>query len=193
VLRPIYDWVMRRAAGPEAPFVLFAEAFCEAIFLPIPPDVILAPMILQRRKSAWFYCLLVAFASVLGGCVSYAIGYHLSAVGQQLMAWSGHADDWPAFQEMFKTYGPWIILLKGVTPVPFALVTIASGLAHLTFWKFLLACLVARIARFVLTTFLVLRFGPAIQAQIEKNLLLWGSVAIVAVVLLYVGIHYFMR
>src|SRR3569832_1198630 len=86
---------MRRAAGPEAPFVLFGEAFLEAIFLPLPPDVVMAPMILQKPQNAWRYAVLVTIASLLGANVSYFIGYTLTGVGQQLMGQTNHTQDWP--------------------------------------------------------------------------------------------------
>lgn len=184
---------MRQAAGAHAPYVLAAEAFCEAIFLPIPPDVLLAPMILRRRERAWVFALIVTLASVAGGCASYAIGYFASPLGQSILSHMGYAGDWPKYQQWFQQKGPWVILLKGLTPVPFALVTIASGLARLTFWKFLAACVAARVARFTLTTVLVLRFGPAVQAQVEKNMVLWGGMAIVLIVLVYLGLHLFLH
>jgi len=189
VIRPLYNWVMRRAAGPEAPFVLFGEAFLEAIFLPLPPDVVMAPMILQKPQNAWRYAVLVTIASLLGANVSYFIGYNLTGVGQQLMGLTGHAQDWPQFQTWFNKWGPLVIVGKSFTPVPFAFVTVASGLAHMTYWHFMLACLVARAGRFTLTTFLIKRFGPAVRERVEKNLVLWGSIAIVLGIAVIVGVH----
>ncbi|MBS0295196.1 MAG: DedA family protein [Proteobacteria bacterium] len=189
MIRPLYNWIMRRAAGPEAPYVLFGEAFLEAIFLPLPPDIVMAPMILQKPQNTWRYALLVTLASILGANVSYFIGYHLTGVGQQLMALTGHAEDWPQFQAWFREWGPLVIIGKSFTPVPFAFVTVASGLAHMTYWKFLLACLVARAGRFTLTAFLTKRFGPAVRERVEKNLVLWGSVAIAVGIAVIVGVH----
>jgi membrane protein YqaA with SNARE-associated domain len=189
LLRPLYDWLLRQAASAHAPFVLAGHAFIEAIILPIPPDIMLAPMVLTRPQRAWWYALLCMAASVAGGCVSYAVGYFLTPVGAQLLVLTGHGGELPQYQHWFHQYGFWIIILKGFTPLPYAIITVASGLAHFSFWQFLLASMMTRGGRFFLTTYLVKRFGPAVQHQVEKNLVLWGSIAIVAIIAMVVVVH----
>ena len=195
LLRPLYDWLLRQAASAHAPFVLAGHAFIEAIFLPIPPDIMLAPMVLMRPQRAWWYALLCMAASVTGGCVSYAIGYYLTPVGAQLLALTGHGGDLPKYQHWFHQYGFWIIILKGFTPLPYAIITVASGLAHFTFWQFLVASTLTRGSRFFPpSAYLVKRFGPStIQHQVgERTWCLWGSLAIVVIIALIVAIHRFL-
>jgi membrane protein YqaA with SNARE-associated domain len=166
--------------------VLAGHAFIEAIILPIPPDVILAPMVLTKPERWWRYALVAMVASVSGGCVSYAVGYLLTPVGAQILAFVGHGANLKEYQQLFAQYGFWVILAKGLTPLPYAIITAASGLAHFSFWQFLLASMLTRGSRFMLSAWLVKRFGPAVQKQIEKNLVLWGSIALVAVIAIVV-------
>ncbi|HEY3812463.1 MAG TPA: YqaA family protein [Caulobacteraceae bacterium] len=190
MLRPLYDWLLRQAASERAPFVLAAHAFIEAICLPIPPDVMLAPMILMRPKRAWWYALLCMLASVSGGCAAYAIGYYLTPVGVHIIALTGHHVDLAEYRKLFNRWGILLILGKGFIPVPFLIVTIASGVAKFTLWKFIVACTISRGARFFLGAWLVKRYGPAVQHQVEKNLVLWGSLAVVLIAAVLIGAHF---
>lgn len=189
MLRSLYERVIRLAAGPWAIPALAAVAMIEATVPFVPPDIMLAPMVLTRPQRAWWYALLCMAASVAGGCVSYAVGYFLTPVGAQLLVLTGHGGELPQYQHWFHQYGFWIIILKGFTPLPYAIITVASGLAHFSFWQFLLASMMTRGGRFFLTTYLVKRFGPAVQHQVEKNLVLWGSIAIVAIIAMVVVVH----
>src|SRR6478735_1472194 len=133
MLRRVYDWVMNLAGSRHAPVALFAVSFAESSFFPIPPDVMLAPMVLARPQRAFAYAGLCTLASVLGGCLGYAIGYFLEPVGLALLKLLGHPEGQAAFQAWFAEWGLWVILIKGLTPIPYKLVTIASGLAHFDF------------------------------------------------------------
>jgi membrane protein YqaA with SNARE-associated domain len=190
LLRPLYDWLLRQAASERAPFVLAGHAFIEAICLPIPPDIMMAPMILMRPKRAWWYALLCMVASIAGGCVSYAIGYYLTDVGVHIIALTGHHVDLTEYRKLFKQFGFWLIIGKGFIPLPFLIITIASGVAHFPLWQFLLACLITRGARFFLGAWLTKRYGPAVQHQVEKNLVLWGSIAIAVIIAALIAIHF---
>ncbi len=190
MLRPLYNWVMRRAAGPEAPFLLFAISFCEAIFLPLPPDVVLAPMVLTKPDKAWRYAFLCMAASVIGGCVSYGLGYWLEPFANQLLQMTGRHIDIVQYQHWFATWGVLIILIKGLLPLPYVIVAMASGLAHFSLWQFVVASIVTRGGRFALTAFLLKRYGPQIQERIEKNLVLSATVIILVVVAILAMLHY---
>jgi membrane protein YqaA with SNARE-associated domain len=190
LLRPIYDWLLRQAASAHAPYVLAGHAFIEAIALPIPPDIMLAPMVLTRPERTWRYALICMMASVCGGCVSYAIGYFLAPIGVQLIAFTGHKVDLAEYRQLFHQWGFLLILAKGFVPLPYLIITIAAGVARFPLWQFILASLITRGSRFFLAAFLVKRWGPQVQHQVEKNLVLWGSLTVVVVIVLVVAIHF---
>ena len=162
MLRKLYDRVMTLAGSRHAPMALAAVSFAESSFFPIPPDVMLAPMVLARPEKAYLYAGICSLASVLGGCLGYAIGYFMEPVGLAVLRLMGHADGQQAFQAWFAQWGLWVILIKGLTPIPYKLVTIASGLAHFSFVTFLWASVVTRGARFFLTATVLKYFGPQI-------------------------------
>jgi membrane protein YqaA with SNARE-associated domain len=182
MLRRTYDWVMRMAGSRHAPSGLFAVSFAESSFFPIPPDVMLAPMVLARPDRAYLYAAICTLASVLGGMAGYAIGYFLTPVGHWLLALMGHAEGEAAFQAWFDQYGLWVILVKGVTPIPYKLVTITSGLAKFDLFTFVWASVVTRGARFFLAAVLLKYYGPAMREEIEKRLLLYTTIGVVLLV-----------
>ncbi len=190
MLRKLYDWVMGLAGSKHAPTALFAVSFAESSFFPIPPDVMLAPMVLKRPEKAWFYAGICTLASVLGGMLGYAIGYFLQDFGQWLMALSGHAGGLKEFQCWYDRYGVWVILAKGLTPIPYKLVTIASRLAQFSFPMFIAASVATRGARFFLVAAVVKKFGPAMLPVIERRLALFAGLAIALAVAGLVASHY---
>jgi membrane protein YqaA with SNARE-associated domain len=184
MLRRSYDWMMRRAASPEAPVWLAALAFAEGIFFPIPPDVILMPMVLAARDRAWRYASICLAASVLGGSVGYCVGYFLHPVGVWLIQLTG--GDAREFQ---RWYGQWGVLLLAV-PIPYKLSAIASGLFKLSFPLFFGASLLIRGLRFFLVAALVRTYGPPIQSFVEKRLALVVSAVALAVIGLVVAVRF---
>ena len=182
MLRKAYDWVMNLAASRRAPVALAAVSFAESSFFPIPPDVMLAPMVLARPQRAFLYAAICTAASVLGGMLGYAIGVFLAPVGHQILALFGHPEGEAEFQRWFGEYGLWIILIKGLTPIPYKLVTIASGLARFDFLTFVWASVLTRGARFFLTAALLKYCGPAIRAEVERRLGLYTTVGVVMLV-----------
>lgn len=188
MLRPIYDWLLRQAASRNAPFALAFLAFAEAVFLPVPPDVMLAPMVVAKPDRIWRYALLTTLCSVAGGCVSYTIGYYFVDLATQILSWRSHIT-LTQYKQFFHQWGALLILAKGLTPIPYMIVTYASGLAQFSFWQFVAASLVTRGCRFCLTAWLSKKFGPQMQKQIEKNLLLWTTLLVVVAGLLIWAIH----
>ncbi|MDO9335263.1 MAG: DedA family protein [Caulobacteraceae bacterium] len=184
MLRKLYDWVMGLAGSKHAPSALFAVSFAEASFFPIPPDVMLAPMVLKRPDRAWFYAFVCTLASVLGGIAGYAIGYYLQDLGRWLLSLGGHAGDLDSFQCWVREYGAWVVLIKGLTPIPFKLVTIAMGMGKLSLPIFILTATLTRAARFFLVAGVVKIAGPAMLPVIEKRL---GLVALGVIVLIVAG------
>jgi membrane protein YqaA with SNARE-associated domain len=189
MLRGLYDRVMRLSGSPHAVFALFAIAFAESSFFPVPPDVMLAPMVLARPEKTWRYALVCTAGSVIGGMLGYAIGYTLAPVGHWLLTISGLPGGEAALRSGFAKWGVGIILLQGLLPVPYKLVTITTGLAHFTLWQFALASCVTRGVRFFGVSALVRRFGPGLLPIIERRLVMVSSIVVVAAVAVYVGVR----
>jgi membrane protein YqaA with SNARE-associated domain len=172
-LRRFYLRVLALADGPHAVWVMMAVSFAESSIFPLPPDPLLIPMMLARPHRAWRYAILCTLASVLGGLVGYALGALLfEAVGRQLLDLYGLQPAFDSFRTRFATWGAWIIIATGLTPIPFKLVTIASGAVGLDLGRFVLACIVARAGRFLLLAALLRRFGPAVRDVLDRYLAL---------------------
>jgi membrane protein YqaA with SNARE-associated domain len=182
MLKRIYDWCVDAADKPYALWVLAAVSFAESSFFPVPPDVMLAPMSLARPKRAWVFAGVCTVASVLGGLLGYAIGALLyDTVGHWLIQLYGLGDKVETFREGYARWGSLIILIKGVTPIPYKLVTITSGFAGYNIVLFFLLSIITRGARFFAAAILFNRYGDWIRARVEKHLGL--AVAILAAVL----------
>ncbi|HEY2048122.1 MAG TPA: YqaA family protein [Caulobacteraceae bacterium] len=176
MLKGLYDRVMRLSGSRHAGWALFAVAFAESSFFPVPPDVILAPMVLARPERTWRTAAICTAGSVSGGVLGYAIGYLLAPVGLWILAHAGLAGEEATFRAWLNQHGVLIILGLGLLPVPFKLVTISTGLLKFILWQFILATCVTRSARFFGVAFLVRRFGPTLLPVIEKRLVLAASV-----------------
>jgi membrane protein YqaA with SNARE-associated domain len=187
----IYKWMMQKAAHEKAPHALFWISFAESSFFPIPPDVMLIPMVLARRAKAWVFAAICTLGSVLGGILGYAIGYFLyETLGQWVIQVYGLQAQFDAYRTAYNEWGLWIILIKGLTPIPFKLVTIASGAAAFDFWVFLAASIVTRGGRFFMVAGLLYWLGEPIREFIEKRLTLVTTVFVVALVGGFVAIKY---
>ena len=183
MFRALYDWTLRMAGHRHAIRYMAGVSFAESSFFPIPPDVMLVPMILARREQAWLIATVCTVSSVLGGVFGYAIGYFLyDSVGQWLMHVYGMSDGIEDFRRWYAEWGAWIILVKGLTPIPFKLVTIASGFAAFNFPIFVACALVTRGARFFLIAWLLKRYGAPVQAFVEKRMNLVGTLFLVALI-----------
>jgi membrane protein YqaA with SNARE-associated domain len=184
MLRRIYDWCIDAAHKPYALWIMGAVAFAESSFFPIPPDVMLIPMSLARPQRAWLYALVCTATSVLGGILGYAIGALLyDSVGHWLITLYGLSDKIDAFRASYAQWGALIIIGKGLTPIPYKLVTIASGFAGYNVGLFILCSIIARGGRFFIVAILLNRYGDTIRAEIEKRLGLWvalGAAVLVA-------------
>jgi len=174
MLRRIYDWCIDAADKPYALWILGAVAFAESSFFPVPPDIMLLPMSLAQPKRAWLFATLCTIASGAGGVLGYAIGALLyDSVGQWLINLYHLGDKVEAFRASYAEWGSVIILLKGLTPIPYKLVTITSGFAGFNIWLFILCSIVARGGRFFIVAIVLNRYGDFIRAEIEKRLGLW--------------------
>src|SRR3990170_3558999 len=164
MLRRLYDWTLSLAARPSAPYALAAVSFSESSFFPVPPDVMLVPMMLARPDKAWFYALICTITSVLGGILGYVIGLVLyDSIGAWLFRLYGLAEGAETFRHAYAEYGHWVILLKGLTPIPYKLVTITSGFANYDLFWFIVLSIITRGGRFFILAALLGRYGPLIK------------------------------
>ena len=193
MLKGLYDRVMRLSGSPHAIYALFAIAFAESSFFPVPPDVMLAPMVLAKREKTWRYAAVCTAGSVIGGMLGYAIGFSLVPVGRWLLTISGMPGGEAALRHGFAKWGAGIILLQGLLPVPYKLVTITTGLARFSFWQFVVASCVTRSVRFFGVAALVRRYGPTLLPLIERRLVLASSIVVVVAIAIYMGVRFAMR
>jgi membrane protein YqaA with SNARE-associated domain len=183
MLRRLYDWCIAAADKPYATWLLGIVSFVESSFFPVPPDAMLIPMALARPERAFYYATVCTITSVAGGVLGYLIGAALyDPIGLWLLRFYGLTDKVEAFRDAYAQWGTWIILIKGVTPIPYKLVTIASGFAGYSFLMFVLLSFVARGMRFYLVAFLLNRYGPQARAVIEERLGFWVTIAAVLLV-----------
>ena len=190
MLRRLYDWVMGLAASRHASAGLFAVSFAESSFFPVPPDVMLAPMVLAKPEKAWRYAALCTLASVLGGLLGYAIGYFFQDAAQHLLAVLGKPDALRDSKCWYDRWGSWVIIIKGFTPIPFKLITITSGLLKFSLPIFFAACVFTRGMRFFLVAFVVKKFGPAMMPVIERRLALFAGILIALLVIGLTASHF---
>ncbi|MEX2616916.1 MAG: YqaA family protein [Alphaproteobacteria bacterium] len=185
MLRRTYDWTMDLAARPHAMFWLFVIAFAESSFFPIPPDVLIIPMVLAAPTRAWRIVAVATAGSVLGGLAGYGIGYFLfETVGQVILDFYGYAAKFERFQDWYREWGGWIVFAGGFSPVPYKVITIASGSVNLDLTTFTVVSVISRGGRFLLVAVLLWKFGAPIRAFIERWL---GPLTLAFVVLLVSG------
>jgi membrane protein YqaA with SNARE-associated domain len=183
MLRKLYEWCIDAASRPYASWMMGLVAFVESSFFPVPPDAMLIPMSLAKPDRAYFYATVCTFASVAGGVLGYIIGAYLyDSIGLWLIKLYGYGDKVDAFRAAYAQWGTWIILLKGLTPIPYKIVTIASGFAAYPFIPFVLLSVIARGTRFFAVAFLLNRYGPQARVIIEERLGFWVTLSAVLLV-----------
>ena len=187
MLRKTYDWVMGLAASRHAGVALGLVAFAEGLFFPIPPDVLLAPVVLANRDRAFRYAALTMVCSILGGSCGYAVGHFLQPLGHWLLSLTGGEHEVTRFQQ---AAGPWIAVVIA-TPIPYKITAIACGLLGVNYWLFLGVSIVVRGLRYGLEAALLKRYGSPIQAFIEKRMGLIATLVGVAAIVLIVAIRLF--
>ncbi len=171
MLRRFYSWMMHLAEGPHALLALILVSFAESSFFPLPPDTLLIPMVLAQRRRAFVLALWCTAASVVGGMFGYAIGSLLyDSLGKWIVSAYGYGQSVETFRETYAAWGAWIILLKGLTPIPYKLVTIASGFAGYNFGLFVLLSVITRGLRFFLVAGLLHFYGEPIRGFLERRL-----------------------
>jgi membrane protein YqaA with SNARE-associated domain len=183
MLHRLYMRTLALAASPRAGWWLFGIAFAEASFFPVPPDALLIPMALARPDRAWRLAAICLVGSVIGGALGYLIGYAVfDQLARPLIELYGYGDRFASFQALYARWGLWLILVKGLTPIPYKIVTIASGAAGFNFWIFMAASLVTRGARFFIVAALLRYYGTPVRDFIERRLTLVTSLLAAGIV-----------
>jgi len=191
MLRRFYNWLIRASESPRALWVLAGVSFAESSFFPFPPDVMLVPMAVARPKNAWLYAGVCTLASVIGGLFGYAIGYLLyDTIGTWLMNAYGYQHGVEEFRCLYAQWGAWIILIKGLTPIPYKIVTITSGFAGYNLFWFTLLSIITRGGRFFILAGILNLVGDRLRAFMDKHLGLVATVFVVILVAGVLGSHY---
>lgn len=186
-IKACYDYMIRLARSRYAIYFLFAISFIESSFFPIPPDVMMIPMILATPKKAWHIAGVCLVASVLGGFFGYAIGFWgYDLIAKPILEFYGYMTQFEEFKNYYNQFGAWLVFIAGITPFPYKVITITSGVMHLDLLVFGLASVMARGIRFYLIAWLLYKFGAPIETFIEKHL---GKLTVIFVVLLIGGFY----
>ena len=184
-VRQIYDAVINLSAKQHALLWLAAVSFIESSFFPIPPDIMLIPMILATPKQAWKIAGVCTLASVIGAYLGYIIGsYFFQLIAEPLLNFYGYLEKFNEFKDLYTRYGAWIVFGAGITPFPYKIITIASGVVHLNLVVFTIASILARGLRFFIIAWLLKAYGEKMKDFIEKNL---GWLSILFLILLIGG------
>lgn len=191
MLRPLYDWTLNLASHRHALWALAAISFVESSFFPIPPDILLIPMVLAAPTRAWKIALVCTVASVLGGMAGYGIGMFLfEGVGRPMLEFYGYGPKFEHFKATYNEWGAWAVFIAGVTPFPYKVITILSGVTALDPTVFTIASIGARGLRFFIVAALLWKFGPPIRTFIEARLGLVFTIFVVGLVGGFVAIKY---
>ncbi len=192
MIRSLYNWTMHLGESRYALYALAAIAFVESSVFPIPPDVLLIPMIIALPRRAFLIAFIATVASVLGGMFGYYIGAVLfDSIGQPILDFYGKAEQFDQFKATYNEYGAWAVLIAGVTPFPFKVITILSGSTGLDFGVFVLSSVLARALRFFVIAALLWKFGVPIRTFIEKRLGLVFTVALALLLGGFVAVKFF--
>jgi len=169
LFRKLYDWTLEKSKHPKAPWFLAIISFFESFLFPIPPDIILIPMIIAKRKKVWAYAIICTLCSVIGGIIGYFIGYFFyNSIGVLIVSYYALDNQFSNFESYYNNWGVWIVLGAGFTPFPFKFITIASGLFALNLPLFIVVSFLARGFRFFLIAGLLKLFGNFITNSIDR-------------------------
>ena len=184
-LRQTYDYIINLSGKQNALVWLAVISFVESSFFPIPPDIMLIPMILATPKKAWKIAGVCTISSIFGAYLGYIIGvYFFELIAEPLLNFYGYLEKFNEFKQLYEEYGAWIVFGAGITPFPYKIITIASGVVHLNLAVFTVASILARGLRFFLIAWLLKTYGEKMRLFIEKNL---GWLSVLFLVLLIGG------
>lgn len=179
MIRALYDWTFSLASHRHAMAALALVAFIESSVFPIPPDILMIPMILAAPHRAFRIAAVATVASVLGGLFGYMIGAYLfDLVGEPVLRFYGKDAYFDEFATRYNEWGAWAVLIAGITPFPYKVITILSGTTGLSLPVFMVASVLARGLRFFIVAGLLWKFGAPIRDFIERRLGLMFTIAL---------------
>ena len=191
MIRKLYDWTLSLAQTRHALWALAAVSFIESSVFPIPPDVLMIPMIIAQPRKAWLIAAICTAASVLGALLGYYIGWGLfETVGRAVLEFYGKFDQFEEFKARYNELGVWAVVIAGVTPFPFKVITITSGVTGMSVPAFILAAIFARAFRFFIVAALLWKFGEPIRDFIERRLGLMFTLFCVLLIGGFVAVKY---
>ena len=191
MIKKLYNWTISLASHPFAIGFLAVIAFLESSIFPIHPDVLLIALVLASRDKAWIMASVCTVFSVIGGLFGYIIGFFLfTSIGDPILEFYGYQDHFSRFKSFYNDWGAWIVFAGGFTPIPYKVITIASGAVHLNLITFLVASIVSRGMRFFLVSTLLWYFGPPVRKIIEKNLNFFAILFFAILLLGFIVIRY---
>lgn len=191
MLRRLYDWTIALAAHPRALWALAVIAFVESSVFPIPPDALMIPMIIAAPRRAFTIATVATVASVLGGMLGYYIGWALfDSVGRPVLEFYGKTAYFDEFARRYNEWGAWMVLIAGLTPFPYKVITILSGATQLSLPIFMVASVLARAGRFFIVAALLYVFGAPIRDFIERRLGLMTALFILLLLGGFMAVRY---
>ena len=186
IFSTLYQWTLRWAEHQFAPRILAILTFAESIFFPIPPDVLLAPMVLAKPQKAWYFASLTTIASVLGGAVGFFLGYFMFEPWiQPIIVELGYQARFDKIMAWFEQWGVWVVFIAGFSPVPYKLFTVSAGFLHMAFLPFMLVSFIGRGMRFFLVAGLIKWGGAAMESKIRQYIDFLGWAVVLLIVLVY--------
>lgn len=191
MIRALYDWTIGLAQSKHAIWALAFVAFIESSIFPIPPDILMIPMIIAAPRRAFWIAFVATIASVAGGAFGYLIGtMFFESIGLPVLEFYGQTGHFASFQARYNDYGAWAVLIAGITPFPYKVITILSGATGLSFPVFMAASIVARALRFFLIAGLLWKFGAPIRDFIERRLGLMFTLAVGLLIAGFIAVRF---
>ncbi len=188
IFSALYEWTLKWAEHKFAPRILALLTFAESVFFPIPPDVLLAPMVLAQREKAWRFATLTTVASVIGGVVGYGLGYMMFEPWiQPLITEFGYQARFDKAMSWFSEWGVWVVFIAGFSPIPYKLFTVSAGFLQMAFVPFLLASAIGRGMRFFLVAGVIRWGGAPMEKKIRQWVDVLGWLVVAAIVVAYIA------
>jgi|TARA_B110000196_G_C21127570_1_gene656682 membrane protein YqaA with SNARE-associated domain len=188
IFSALYEWTLKWAEHQFAPRILAALSFAESVFFPIPPDVLLAPMVMAQREKAWRFATITTIASVLGGIVGYGLGYLMFEPWiQPLITEFGYQARFDKAMLWFSEWGVWVVFIAGFSPIPYKLFTVSAGFLSMAFLPFLIASAVGRGMRFFMVAGIIRWGGAAMEKKLKQWVDVLGWLVVIAIVVAYIA------
>jgi len=192
IFSALYAWTLKWAEHKLAPRILALLTFAESVFFPVPPDVLLAPMVLAKPNKAWYLATLTTTASVVGGVVGYALGYYMFEPWIQPLitelGWQGKFDQ---VVHWFEAWGVWVVFIAGFSPIPYKLFTLSAGLLQMAFIPFLLVSAIGRGMRFFLVAGIIKWGGEAMEHKLKQYIDIIGWLVVALIIVAFLIMHFF--